>query len=135
MLVIADGPTVQERSALQLLLQKRGMCEQITFATVGKYEPQNEWIFRQESAQADMVYAKLAQGEISYGNANALIQQAYLQGMGQYTQAVQQQQAQAAQQRIQFLQLYQQQQAINAMNAPRRTSCSWVGNYLNCSSY
>jgi len=104
-------------------------------------------------AQTDAVYVKLAQGNLTWGQAVQALSDSERQMMARSAQIdaemrrnlaqshnaeiARRQQAAAALSNYVYQQqvLIQNQQMIDAANRPRVTNCQYVGAYLNCTTY
>lgn len=89
MMIIQEVPAEEEKRALSAFFDAKAICDRTKLEAATQAEPENVFLLKAAYAKYDQVYAHLYQGNISYGNANQLLQQAHLESVGQYNSVIQ----------------------------------------------
>lgn len=136
MLIIDEPASEADKPMLLIFFEARAKCNKIKFKVAGELQPENIHLLKAANAKYDAVYARLYQGNLVYGHANELLQQAYLESSGHYNETVQKQQQQAkAESREASRRLQEYGQALMNSGRPRTTQCRWFGSTLTCNEY
>jgi hypothetical protein len=127
--------TLAERDALVKIHPLRLQCRQIIIQHDNSFAAWELPYFQTFFARSDQIFTKLASGELPVGPANQLAIQAY--------DDLQTETSKGHANEVRFQQIQNQRQAeamaqagaTMAANQPRMTSttCTWVGNMMNCS--
>jgi hypothetical protein len=121
MLTDPDLPTAAELVAARILAVDRGECGQKILSWMAHFAPAQLANSQAEKARADLVMAKFLSGSLTYGNANRLWYEAYLDSRNGLTEVTRQQIVDA--------------QAVEVKKAarnPRATKCVWNDAALKC---
>ena len=109
---------------------------------VRKYNPSAAHAFEVAKYKNDLVVSALLEKRMTFGNANRLNKEAYLESLNMLSEQAQKEMEQARQlemQRAQVLMqgaaLMQQAQQVSAPQRHEITNCRWIGNTLNCTSF
>jgi len=127
MLILPAAPDATEKAALQAFAMIRQECNKDYLAAAESIDPQNAYRLRATLARYEMVYAKLYDGEISFGNANQLLEQAAIEATGDYDQSV-----------LEDLRDAQARRDAAALRAgatsirPTYADCAWVEGSMRC---
>lgn len=121
MLVDPDVPTPAELVAARVLAADREECGQKILSWTTHFAPAQLTNSRAEKTRADLVMARFLSGSLTYGNANRLWYQAYLESRNGFNEAKRQQIADA-----------QAMEAKSPARNPRVTKCEWNDAALNC---
>jgi hypothetical protein len=123
MLIDPDVPTPSELVAARILAADREECGQKILSWTTHFAPAQLANSQAEKARADLVMAKFLSGNLTYGNANRLWYQAYLESRNGFTEATQRQIADA-----------QASEVKNAARNPNASKCVWDNAALKCGS-
>lgn len=162
MLSIEAVPTSREVSAIKSLADAQAQCRAKLVTAMRTEEPTRVPGYEQFMFKTDLVYAQLMNRKISFGNANRLLKEAYLDGLNRLTEDTKREIAEAQDQEYKRRQLQVQESiaeseaekaraaTIQAMPRPtpvtvptippmsipktQQTSCMWIGSSLNCTT-
>jgi hypothetical protein len=145
-MLITEYASEQDRAdllALNAIYQdpRRKVIEHMT-----NVDPRFGTLFAAHYSKSDLITVATVKGELTIGERNAKVMEAYHQFMEKFTALAQEVQAglqashseelasrQAAAQALQQWSI--QQQMLNQMNRPTQTNCTWLGSTLNCTSW
>lgn len=135
MLIIDGMPTEAEVTAIRALSRDQRDCRD-RIEMVAKDQWPTQTAARKELAmKVDLVTAQLLRRNLSYGNANRLMQEAALEAEGKFTQDRKEQLAQARLQEVEaWRTIGDGVRAIAGTQRPEPSGdpCTWVDNNVNC---
>lgn len=121
MLADPDVPTQAELVAARTLAADREECGQRILSWVTHFAPTQLASSQAEKARADLVMVKFLSGSLTYGNANRLWYQAYLESRSGLTDVTRRQISDA-----------QASEVKSPARSPRATACVWNDAALSC---
>jgi hypothetical protein len=138
MLIIDAVPTEAEVVAIRALSRDQRACRD-HIETVAKDHWPTQTAARKELAmKVDLVTAQLLKRNLTYGNANRLMQEAALEAEGRFTQDRKEQLAQARMQEVEaWRTIGDGVRAIAGTQKPEPSGdpCTWVDNNVACSAH
>ena len=155
---LADGAAPSDGQVAQLMEWHKGVqaCRQQLLDSAQASFPFMVAAYQQNFASADAIFLRVAQKQITFGEANKELSQARLDGAARnrtassaWTSELKEEHREEVAQRAAAIQAMavslqetgaamqqraQQQQLINAINRPVYTSCNQNGSFTNCTS-
>src|SRR5262249_25145053 len=88
MLIIPSAPNAEERMALAAFAKVRQECNKGYLSAATDLDADKAYQLQGTLARYDLVYDKLGAGQISFGNANQLLEQTAIEATGDYDQTI-----------------------------------------------
>lgn len=137
MLIIEAMPTEAEVVAIRALSRDQRDCRDHIEAVAKDHWPTQTAARKELAMKVDLVIAQLLKRNLSYGNANRLMQEAALEAEGRFTQDRKEQLAQArAQEAEAWRTIGDSVRAIAGTQKPEPSGdpCTWIDNNVDCSA-
>ena len=138
MLAIDDTPTPAEVEAIRALSRDQRDCRDKIDATANDHWPTQSATRKELAMKLDLVTAQLLKRNLTFGNANRLMQEAALEAEGKFTQDRKEQLAQARAQEVEtWRTIGDSVRAIAGTQKPDPSGdpCTWVDNNVACSAH
>lgn len=138
MLIIDDVPTEREVEAIRALSRDQRDCRDRIDMVANDHFPTQTAARKELAMKIDLVTAQLLRRNLTYGNANRLMQEAALEAEGRFTQDRKEQLAQARAQEVEaWRTIGDGVRAIAGTQKPEQTGdpCTWVDNSVDCRAH
>jgi hypothetical protein len=129
-------PSDEDVRALTLRSQKERRCQEMMLSAVREHHSWFESAYQIRFFQVDLVYVQLLKKRITFGNANRLLQESYLEFSAredQYFQARSDEQRRVLAESMRDLS--RQAQSSPPPSGTGRMTCRWIGPTLYCDPY
>jgi hypothetical protein len=138
MLIIEAVPTETEVAAIRALSRDQRDCRNHIEIVAKDHWPTQTAARKELAMKVDLVTAQLLKRNLTYGNANRLMQEAALAAEGKFTQDRKEQLAQARMQEVEaWRTIGDGVRAIAGTQKPDPSGdpCTWVDNNVDCSAH
>jgi hypothetical protein len=127
MLIIPSAPNGEEKVALAAFAKIRQECNKGYLSAAADLDTDSAYQLQATLSRYDLVYGKLGESQISFGNANQLLEQTAIEATGDYDQTILEGLRSADAQRRQAAR-----DAGANLIRPTYANCVWADVTLNC---